>query len=248
MACGLAVALAAFGLLPAFVLRVRTGGWPALRRRVRRATSVTLATVVAGGGLVVWAQHLTAHQRNAGFGWYQLMFVVVGVLFSASVVAWTAAAIVATRRLNIELTTLKVVGILAVTVAMCMPIMTVAAASWWGSMATTAPWFLTGASVGSSPSPLAVNLLVVLITMTIASIAGISRGASDHPFVAAVAACQTVSALYEAKCLDHRRIRFTWPEHFHEVSVPTDLKRAGPVPIASSGYRTVDCRIRFHGV
>jgi hypothetical protein len=173
VACGVAVALAALALLPAFVQFVRTGGWPAIRRRVQRATSVTLATVVAVGGLVVWAQRLTAHQRDAGFGWYQLMFVVVGVLFSATVVAWTAAAVVATRRLNIELAKLKVLGVLAVVVAMCMPIMTAAAAGWWESMATSAPWFLASTPVGSSPSPLAANLLVVLIVMMIASIAGI---------------------------------------------------------------------------
>ena len=100
------------------------------------------------------------------------MFVVVGMLFSATVVAWTAAAVVATRRLTIELAKLKILGMLAVAVATCMPIMTAAAAAWWGSMATTAPWFLAGTPVGSSPSTLATNLLVVLIVMMIASIAG----------------------------------------------------------------------------
>ena len=172
VACGAAAALAALVILPTFVQFIRTGGWPGIRRRVRWAASVTLATVVAGGSLVVWAQHLTAHQRNAGFGWYQLMFVVVGILFSATVVAWTAAAVVATRRLHIELAKLRVLGILAVAVAMSMPIMTAAAAAWWGSMATAAPWFLAGTPAGSSPSPLAANLLVVLIVMMIASTAG----------------------------------------------------------------------------
>ena len=173
VACGVAVGLAALALLPSFVQLVLRGGWPVIRRRICWATSVTLATVVAGGGLVVWAQHLTAHQRNGGFGWYQLMFVVVGVLFSASVVAWTAAAVAATRCLNIGLAKLKVLGILAVAVAMSMLIMTAAAAAWWGSMATVAPWFLAGTPIGSSPSPLAANLLVVLVVMMIASIVGI---------------------------------------------------------------------------
>jgi hypothetical protein len=173
VACGVAVGFAALALLPSFVQFVRTGGWPAIRRRVRRATTVTFATIVAGGGLVVWAQHLTARQRNAGFGGYQLMFVVVGILFSASVVAWTAAAVAATRRLNIHLAKLKVLGTLAVAVAMCLPIMTAAAAAWWGSMAITAPWFLAGTPLGSSPSPMAANLLAVLIVMVVASIVGI---------------------------------------------------------------------------
>jgi MFS family permease len=173
LACGVAVALAAVALLPTFVQFVRTGGWPAVRRRVRWATAVTLATLIAGGGLVVWAQYLTTHQRNGGFGWYQLLFVVVGILFATTVFAWTAAAVAITRRLNVESTKLNLLGILAVAVAMCMPIMTAAAAAWWGSMATTAPWFLAGTPVGSSPSPLAANLLAVLIVMTIASCAGL---------------------------------------------------------------------------
>ena len=173
VACGVAVVLAAVALLPTFVQFVRTGGWPSIRRRVWRATAVTLATLIVGGGLVVWAHHLDAHQRNVGLGWYQLTFVIVAILFAATIAAWTAVAVAATRRVQIELTKLKTLGILAVAVALCMPIMTAAAAAWWGSMATTAPWFLTGTPVGSSPSPLTANLLVVLIVMTIASCAGL---------------------------------------------------------------------------
>jgi hypothetical protein len=54
-----------------------------------------------------------------------------------------------------------------------MPTMTAAAAVWWGSMATTAPWFLAGTPMGGSPSPLSANLLVVLIVMMVASSAGV---------------------------------------------------------------------------
>jgi hypothetical protein len=101
------------------------------------------------------------------------LFVIVGILFTATFATWSAAAVGATRRLNIGLAKLKVLGILAVAVAICMPVMTAAAAAWWGSMVTTAPWFLAGTPAGSSPSPLAANLLVVLIVMMIASGAGI---------------------------------------------------------------------------
>jgi predicted permease len=63
--------------------------------------------------------------------------------------------------------------VLAILVAVCMPVMTAAAAVWWGSMMTIAPWFLAGTPLGSSASPLATNLLVVLIVMMIASGAGV---------------------------------------------------------------------------
>jgi MFS family permease len=171
-ACGVAVALAAVALLPNFVKFVRAGGWPAIRRRVKWAVITTLATVAVVGGLAVWASHLTSHQRNTGFGWYQLFFVIAAVLFAAAVATWSGAAVAVTRRLDIRSGQLKVAGVLAVLVGVCMPLMTAAAAFWWGSMATTAPWFLAGTPMGSSPSPWAANLLGVLIVMTIASGAG----------------------------------------------------------------------------
>jgi MFS family permease len=172
-ACGLAVVLAAFALLPIFVQFLRAGGWSPIRRRVGWAATATLATAVVCGILAVWARHLTDHQRNAGFGWYQLVFVMVAILFAATVATWSAAAVAATRRLNIDTGQLKVIGVLAVLVAVCMPFMTAAAAVWWGSMATTAPWFLAGTPVGTSSSPLVANLLLVLIVMTVASGVGV---------------------------------------------------------------------------
>jgi hypothetical protein len=173
VACPLLVVFAAVALLPTFTHFIRRGGWPDIRRRVRWAASVTLATVVLGTGFVLWAQHLTRQQRNDGFGWYQLMFVVIGILFAATTFTWAAAAVAVTRRLDVGLAKLKALSILAVAVAICMPVMTIAAAVWWWSMATSAPWFLAGTPVGSAPSPLTANLLGTLIVMTIASGAGI---------------------------------------------------------------------------
>jgi len=55
----------------------------------------------------------------------------------------------------------------------CMPLMTAAAAAWWGSIAMTAPWFLASTPAGRASSPLVANLLGVLIVMTIASALGV---------------------------------------------------------------------------
>ena len=173
VACGLALVLAAVALLPLFVQFLRAGGWPEISRRVRWAITATATTGAIVGGLVIWARHLIEHQRNVGFGWYQLLFVIAAISFVGAVATWTAAAVAATRQLNIRLGQLRVVGVLAVLVAVCMPAMTAAAALWWGSMATTAPWFLAGTAVGTSSSPLSANLFVVLIVMTIASGAGV---------------------------------------------------------------------------
>ena len=175
--CGVAVVLAAVALLPTFVQFLRSGGWQAIRRRVWWAVAATVAASAAIGGLAIWARHLTNHQRNVGFGWYQVAFVIAAILFATTVATWTAVAVATTRRINIGLGQLKFVGILAISVAACMPIMTAAAAVWWGSMATTAPWFLAGTPVGSSASPWATNLLGVLIVMAVASGTGVAGSA-----------------------------------------------------------------------
>jgi hypothetical protein len=171
-ACGLAVVLATVAVLPIFVQFLRTGGWSAIRRWVQWAVAAAAATAAAVGGLSVWASHLTNHQRNSGFGWYQFVFLIAAILFAITVATWSAAAVAATRRLDIGSGQIKVAGVLAMLVAVCMPVMTAASAVWWGSMAATAPWFLAGTRVGSSPSPFTANLLAVLIVMVIASVAG----------------------------------------------------------------------------
>ena len=173
VACGVAVVIAAVALLPNFVQYLRIGGWQAIRRRVWWAVTATAATGAAIGGLAIWARHLTHHQRNVGLGWYQVAFIIAAILFATTVATWSAVAVATTRRIDIGLSQLKVVGVLAISVAACMLVMTAAAAVWWGSMATTAPWFLTGAPVGNSASPWATNLLVVLIAMAVASGAGV---------------------------------------------------------------------------
>ena len=71
--CAASVVIAAIAIVPTAVQFVRIGGWPAIRRRVVWAVTATLATAAVGGGLVGWARHLTTHQRNAGFGWYQIL-------------------------------------------------------------------------------------------------------------------------------------------------------------------------------
>ncbi|HEY1990291.1 MAG TPA: hypothetical protein VGG43_12555 [Acidimicrobiales bacterium] len=171
--CAVAVMLGAVAVLPSFLRFVRDGGWPAIRRRVIWAAAATLATAATTVALAVWARHLTYHQRNGSFGRYQLLFTVLVILFATTIATWSAAAISATRRLELGSGQIKVAGSLAVVVAVTMPVMTGAAAVWWGSMATAAPWFLAGTAPGSSPSPLAANLLVVLMVMTIASAVGL---------------------------------------------------------------------------
>lgn len=172
-ACGVAVLLGVAAVLPDFLRFVRGGGWPAIRRRLVWAVLATLGTGAVTAALAISARHLTNHQRNGGSGWYQLLFVAFVVLFACTLGTWSSAAISATRHLQLRTGQLKFAGSLAVAVAVSMPIMTAAAAVWWGSVASAAPWFLAGTPAGSSPSVWAINLLVALILMTVASAVGL---------------------------------------------------------------------------
>ena len=96
------------------------------------------------------------------------------LLFAATLFTWSTAAIAATRRLTLGTRQLKVAGSLAIAVALSMPIMTAAAAIWWGSIAAAAPWFFSGAPTGSPSSPWVASLLGALIVMTLASVVGVA--------------------------------------------------------------------------
>jgi hypothetical protein len=171
-ACCTAVVVAAVMLLPAFSRFIRDGGWKYIERRFHWALAVTLATCAVGASLTLWAQHLNFDQRNNGFGWYQLLFVIVALFVAATIAMWLAVAVAVTRRLNLGPTHVKLAGGLAVSVAICMPLMTAALAFWWSSIATVAPWFLADAPTGTSSSPFDINLVVVLVLMAIASVLG----------------------------------------------------------------------------
>jgi hypothetical protein len=162
-ACCAAVVVATVTLLPAFSQFLRSGGWKQIKRRVQWAVAATVVTGGVGGGLTFWAQHLTFDQRNNGFGRYQFLFLIG---------TWLAVAVAATRRLDLESRQVKVAAGLAISVAICMPVMTAALALWWSSIATVAPWFLADAPAGTSSSPISINLVFVLILMTIASTIG----------------------------------------------------------------------------
>ena len=170
--CGLAVALATLAVLPTFMRFLRSGGWPTIRQWVLWAVASSAATAAVVAGLSLWSRHLTNHQRNSGFGWYQFVFLIAAMLFAITLATWSGAVVAITRRLDIGSAQIKVAGVMAILVAVCMPVMTGASAVWWGSMAATAPWFLAGTHVGSSPSPITANLMAALSVMLIASVAG----------------------------------------------------------------------------
>lgn len=159
--------------LPAVVAFLRAGGWPAIRRRVAVATGLTVVTAVGTAALVVWAHALPARARNGHDLAYGIAASGCALAVVGSLLAWTAAAVAAARRLRLSPATLALEARLAAAVTLAMGAMTAATAIWWAALAHAAPWFLAGRPVGAAASPLAPTLLVAAALMLAAtSVAG----------------------------------------------------------------------------
>jgi uncharacterized membrane protein YidH (DUF202 family) len=184
VSAGMAIAV------PAFLRFLRAGGWTTIRRHVGRAL---IATVVAGAALVALvavANTLTPAQRNAEVAahpvvWYYLVeFIVTMLLLAAALALWTAAAVVAARGLDLPRPVLCAEALLAAGAAVAMVVMTAATAVWWGSIASSAHWFLQGTRAESAGSPLNAQLVGTMVLMLVASVLagyGVSRVARSWP-------------------------------------------------------------------
>lgn len=154
--------------VPAFVRYLRAGGWPSLRRHFMRAFACTGLTLAVTVPLVVWAHHLTPHQRNGGIHLYGTLFLLGAALIVMTLASWTVVAIVAGSRVALSKTVLIAEGILAVVVAVAMVVMVGATAVWWGVLARSAPAFLSGSPGGVSGSPWDVWLVATVALMVVA--------------------------------------------------------------------------------
>jgi hypothetical protein len=175
---GALVLIGACIALPTFVRFLQGGGWPSIGRHVRRAAWTSAAAGAALGGLVPVAHSLTTAQRNGGSSAYSVAFVLMAILVSTALAMWTIAAVAITRRLALSRRVLVGEVALATLVVGTMVVMTGATATWWGTVASSAPWFLQGTRTGSVASPfepqLAATMALMLIT-TLAALGAMSR-------------------------------------------------------------------------
>lgn len=111
-----AVAAAVALAFPAFLRDLLGGGWTALRRPLLTASGATVVAVAALGALALGRNVVAA-----------AVFVVFAL---CSLVAWTHAAAAAARRLP----PLRAHTQLALIVGATMPVMTIAAATWFASV------------------------------------------------------------------------------------------------------------------
>jgi hypothetical protein len=158
------VILGALLAVPAFVRYLRGGGWPSVRGHFLRALACTGLTVAVTVPLLLWARHLTAHQRNGGDHFYGILFFMWAGLIVMSLTLWTVVAVAVARRVQFSKTILTAEAILAVVIALAMVIMVCTTAVWWGAMAKDAPGFLH-ASPGGGPDSAWDGWLVATVTL-----------------------------------------------------------------------------------
>jgi hypothetical protein len=162
-----AAALAAAAVVAGFALAVPAlrdvlgdGGWPAIRRRVLTAATLTGAAITATAGLVAWAHGLTAAQRDGHDAPYSVAFVAWALLLAATLTAWTAAAASTARRLALPPSTLRAEVRLACIVATAMLAVTAATAVWWAGVADAAPRFGATAQLSGALAAMALATLL----------------------------------------------------------------------------------------
>jgi hypothetical protein len=175
---GLASVLVVTGAIlavPAFIRFVQSGGWISVRAHFTRALSCTVLTGAATAALVVWAHHLTPHQRNAGgLHGYEVLFLIWTMLVVITLALWTVATVTTASRVVLPRAILTAEAVLAVAVAGSMLVMISATALWWGEMATQAPAFLKASPAGVESSPWDGWLVATVALMALA--VGVAAG------------------------------------------------------------------------
>ncbi len=154
--------------VPTFVRYLRADGWSSVRGHFLRALACTGLAVAVTVPLLVWAHHLTPHQRNVGLHWYGALFLIWAALIVITLMLWTVVAVAAARRVVFSQAILTTEAILAAGIAVAMVIMVGATAVWWGAMAKDAPAFLNASPGGAPGSPWDIWLIATVALMAVA--------------------------------------------------------------------------------
>jgi hypothetical protein len=164
---GLIVTAAAGLALPTFLRYLRSGGWPSIRAHALRATGCTLLTAGITAPLLVWAHHLTAHQRNGGSAAYTALFLAWAALVVVTLLLWTVLAVVAAGKVTFARSLLAAQAGMAVAVALAIVGIVTATSLWWALIAERAPTFLSG----NPALPVNAQLIATVALMALAAAA-----------------------------------------------------------------------------
>jgi hypothetical protein len=172
-AVGSALALAGLAaLLPSVASFLRSGGLRQVRGTVVRSTLLTLATAVAGVGVVIWAHRLSAADRTGRDAAYGAAVVVLALLAASCLASWVATASAVAHRLELSGTTLRVEALIAAAITLSMAAMTVATAVWWHGLVHAAPWFFADRRPGTPSAAFPPQLVIATAAMAIATALG----------------------------------------------------------------------------
>jgi hypothetical protein len=163
----LVLAAAALGA-PALGRALRAGAWPRLRRVVGVALAWSVAGVAATAGLVTWAGHLDAADRNGGDAAYAGAFLAWAALGAVCLGAWTRVAAAAARNVELSPRVLRAQALLAAGVAGAMLVMTAATLTWRVALA-------------SGPTLVPVAAAVAMAAGTVLAAVGARRAAAALP-------------------------------------------------------------------
>jgi hypothetical protein len=154
--------------VPSSVRFLRTGGWTAVRSHTLRAVACSALTAAATVPLLLWAHHLSPHQRNDGIHWYGALFLFWGALIVITLALWTVVAVAVGRRLELSTAILTAEAALAAVIAGAMVVMVGATLVWWGAMAKDAPTYLNASPGGAPGSPWDIWLIATVALMAAA--------------------------------------------------------------------------------
>jgi hypothetical protein len=165
---GILVVAGAFLAVPSFLHFLRRGGWTSVRNHIVRALACTTLTAAATLPVLLWAHHLSSHQRNAGIHWDGVLFLIWGGLIVITLMLWTVATVAVGRRLELPTAILAAEAALATAIAVAMVIMVGATLVWWGAMANDAPSYLHASPAGAPGSPWDIWLIATVALMAAA--------------------------------------------------------------------------------
>jgi len=168
----LAIVVGVVAALPALVRLLAAGGWPALRTRVFVAIGLTVTTGLAVTGLALWAHRVSVHADGAPGG-YQLVAMGVALLFAATLAGWSVVGVAVARRIELSPPLRRLVISCASVVTLAMVGMTAAAATWWGALSKSAPWFLAGGRPGTAASPFDPTMVGTAVLMAVATLVAV---------------------------------------------------------------------------
>jgi hypothetical protein len=154
--------------VPAFARFLQAGGWVSVRRHFSRALTCTGLAVAVTVALLMSSHHLMANERNIGFHWYGVLFLVWAAIIVVAVTQWASVAVATARRVEFSTIVLGAEAMLAAAVAVAMVVMVAAVSFWWGAMAKDAPSFLRASPGGAPGSPLDLWLIATVVLMAIA--------------------------------------------------------------------------------